>query len=191
MPNARTEPWPAAKTAAPSRPRDAQAIVTELYRRHVHTSFKLALRYGGGDRDWAQDVVHDVFMEVHRHAARLATMDNPGGWIYRATTSRCLNRLKRDRYLHSPVVRWALGQRQRPQSSPEILGATREELGRLFDAVNELPPKQRICFWMYHVDGKRQDEIGEVLGCRKSYVSKLLSRAERAMQAYRGEPEHG
>jgi RNA polymerase sigma-70 factor (ECF subfamily) len=166
-------------------------VVAELYRRHVAQSFRLALRYGGGDRDWAQDVVHDVFIEVQRHAARLSEMDNPGGWIYRATTSRCLNRLQRDRFLSSPMVRWAVGRHEPATSTPEVLGAARQQLGRLFAAVNELPPKQRVCFWMYHVDGKTQDEIGEVLGCRKSYVSKLLSRAEAALRHIREEAEHG
>ncbi len=174
-----------------SSARAPQAVVTELYRRHVGDAFRLALRYGSGDRDWAEDVVQDVFMEVHRHAPRLALMENAGGWIYRATTSRCLNRLRRDRFLHTPVVRWALAQREAPVPSPDVLGAARDELGKVFAAVNALPPKQRICFWMYHVDGKSQDEIGEVVGCRKSYVSKLLSRAERALEGIRGESEHG
>lgn len=176
-------------TRSPARAREA--IVTELYRRHVGDAFKLALRYGSGDRDWAEDVVQDVFVEVHRHAPRLALMESAGGWIYRATTSRCLNRLRRDRFLRTPVVRWALELREVPVPSPEVLGAARDELGKVFAAVNALPPKQRICFWMYHVDGKTQDEIGEVVGCRKSYVSKLLSRAERALQDIRREPEHG
>lgn len=191
MSAARSGAWQEASPSDAVSMRASEAIVTELYRRHVGMSFRLALRYGGGDRDWAQDVVHDVFLEVHQHAARLAVMEHPGGWIYRATTSRCLNRLKRDRFLRSPLVRWALSERERPVLSPEVLGASREELGRLFAAVNELPPKQRICFWMYHVDGKRQDEIGEVLGCRKSYVSKLLARAEQAVRHLREEPEHG
>lgn len=161
---------------------DAAASTTELvarlYREHAPTAFKLALRYGRGDRQWAEDLVHDVFVEVHRHAQRIAEMESPGGWIYRATTSRCLNRLRRDRFLDSPLVRWAIARPARAPENPEVLGAARRELGKVFEVVNRLPDAQRLCFWMRHVDGLTQPEIGEVLGFRKSYVCKLLQRAE-------------
>jgi RNA polymerase sigma-70 factor, ECF subfamily len=184
--------------SVPLRPvaaqREAEApadIVARLYREHAPTAFKLALRYGRGDRQWAEDLVHDVFVEVHRHAERLAAMENPGGWIYRATTSRCLNRLRRDRFLAHPLVRWMLAQPERAVSDPEVIGAARRELGDLFAAVNRLPDAQRLCFWMRHVDGLTQPEIGEVLGYRKSYVCKLLQRAEAAIALACKEDEHG
>jgi len=169
-----------ARTDADAR-EAAAAIVARLYREHAPAAFKLALRYGRGDRQWAEDLVHDVFVEVHRHAERLAEMEQPGGWIYRATTSRCLNRLRRDRWLASPLVRWMLAQPARASDSPEVLGAARRELGKVFDAVNRLPDAQRLCIWMRHVDGLSQPEIGEILGFRKSYVCKLLQRAEATL----------
>ncbi len=157
-----------------------------LYRRYAPEAFRLALRYGGGDRLWAEDRVHDVFVEVHRHAHRIAQMDKPGAWIYRATTSRCLNRLRRDRFFDSPWVRWIVGAKT-STPDPEVLGAARQELGQTFEVVNALPDKVRLCFWMYHVDGLTQAEIGDVLGYRKSYVCKLLKRADEALQSLRAE----
>jgi RNA polymerase sigma-70 factor, ECF subfamily len=167
------------------------AIVARLYREHAPTAFKLALRYGRGDRQWAEDLVHDVFIEVHRHAERLVAMEQPGGWIYRATTNRCLNRLRRDRFLAHPLVRWTLAQPSRSSTDPELPSLARSELGAIFEAVNRLPDAQRLCFWMRHVDGLSQPEIGEVLGFRKSYVCKLLQRAEATIAALRAEAEHG
>jgi len=167
------------------------AVVARLYREHAPAAFKLALRYGRGDRQWAEDLVHDVFLEVHRHAERLATMESPGGWIYRATTSRCLNRLRRDRFIAHPLVRWMLAQPERASADPEAIGLARRELGDLFAAVNRLPDAQRLCFWMRHVDGLSQPEIGEVLGFRKSYVCKLLQRAEAAVARACEEADHG
>lgn len=176
---------------APADAREAAAsIVGRLYREHAPAAFKLALRYGRGDRQWAEDLVHDVFVEVHRHAHRIAEMEQPGGWIYRATTSRCLNRLRRDRWLASPLVRWMIGQPSRNAEDPEVLGVARNELGRVFAAVNRLPDAQRLCFWMRHVDGLTQAEIGGVLGFRKSYVCKLLQRAEATITSETAEGDH-
>jgi RNA polymerase sigma-70 factor (ECF subfamily) len=181
------------RRAAPSQAatESPTAVVARLYREHAGAAFKLALRYGRGDRHWAEDLVHDVFIEVHRHAARLAEMENPGGWIYRATTSRCLNRLRRDRFLAHPLVRWMLTQPSGSVGDPEVIGAARSELGELFAAVNRLPDAQRLCFWMRHVDGLSQPEIGEVLGFRRSYVCKLLKRAEAAVAETCGGSDHG
>lgn len=181
--------------AAPVReqaePEAAAAIVARLYRAHAPAAYKLALRYGRGNRQWAEDLVHDVFIEVHRHAERLATMEHPGGWIYRAVTSRALNRLRRDRFLAHPLVRWVLAQPTRASGDPESIDFARRELGEVFDAVNRLPDAQRLCFWMRHVDGLSQPEIGDVLGYRKSYVCKLLQRAEATIVAARTEADHG
>jgi len=167
-----------------------EQIVARLYREHAPMAFKLALRYGRGDRQWAEDLVHDVYLEVHRHAERLATMDNPGGWIYRATTSRSLNRLRRERWLELPVVRWLLPTPSRSSEDPERARLVRGELGEVFDVVNRLPDAQRICFWMRHVDGMSQPEIAEALGFGKSYVCKLLQRADAALAHARTEAEH-
>ncbi len=166
-----------------------EQIVARLYREHAATAFKLALRYGRGDRQWAEDLVHDVYLEVHRHAERLATMDNPGGWIYRATTSRCLNRLRRDRWLELPVVRWLLATPTRAPDDPERTRLVRGELGDVFELVNRLPDAQRVCFWMRHVDGMSQPEIADALGFGKSYVCKLLARADAAIAQAREEAE--
>jgi RNA polymerase sigma-70 factor (ECF subfamily) len=167
-----------------------EQIVARLYREHAPMAFKLALRYGRGDRQWAEDLVHDVYLEVHRHAERIATMDNPGGWIYRATTSRSLNRLRRERWLELPVVRWLLPTPSRSSEDPERARLVRGELGDVFDVVNRLPDAQRICFWMRHVDGMSQPEIAEALGFGKSYVCKLLQRADAALAQARTEAEH-
>ncbi len=149
--------------------------------------FRLALRYGG-DRSWAEDVTQEVFLLAFSHIDELAEVNNPAGWLYRVTTRRCLNRLRGQQLRASAPVRWALRERLPEPNTPEELGIHRQELARLFARLEMLPPKQRVCFWMYHVDGKSVVEIGEVLGHSKGYVSKLIDRAKQAV----GESEeHG
>jgi RNA polymerase sigma-70 factor, ECF subfamily len=160
--------------------------LTALYRAHGAMVFRLALRYGG-DRSWAEDLTQEVFLQAFAHIDELAEVDNPAGWLYRVTTRRCLNRLRGQRLRASAPVRWALQDRLPEPNTPEELGIHRQRLARLFTRLESLPPKQRVCFWMYHVDGKSVVEIGEILGHSKGYVSKLLDRARRAVQE---EDEH-
>jgi RNA polymerase sigma-70 factor (ECF subfamily) len=143
--------------------------------------FRVALRYGG-DRSWAEDVTQEVFLQAFAHIDELAEVLNPAGWLYRVTTRRCLNRLRGQRLRTSAPVRWALQHRLPEPNTPEELGIHHQQLARVFARLQELPPKQRVCFWMYHVDGKPVAEIGEILGHSKGYVSKLLDRATRALK---------
>lgn len=152
------------------------AAVEALYRKHHAFVFGLALRYGRGRKAWAEDVLQDVFVDLLRALPSLHDTDALEGWLYRATTHRCFKRLRRERFLALPPVRWLLGAPHEEPVHPEAAAVARHDLRRAFEVVSALPPKERIAFCMFHVDGKSQDEIGEVLGHKKSYVCKLIQR---------------
>jgi len=64
----------------------------------------------------------------------------------------------------------------------EAQAAERRDLRRVDVMLAKLPPKQRVAFCMYRLDGKEQAEIGEILGFSKSYVCKLIKRAEATIR---------
>lgn len=161
----------------------ATATVEALYRKHHAFVFGLALRYGRGRKAWAEDVLQDVFVDLLRALPALHDTDALEGWLYRATTHRCFKRLRRERFLGLPAVRWLLGAPGEEAAHPEVAALARHDLSRAFEAVNDLPPKERVAFFMFHLDGKSQDEIGEVLGHKKSYVCKLIQRATDHLRA--------
>jgi RNA polymerase sigma-70 factor, ECF subfamily len=151
--------------------------VEALYRRHHRFVFRLALRYGKGNTAWAEDVTQDVFVDLFKVVHTLTDLDDMEGWLYRTTTNRCFNRLRRERFLALAPVRWLLGERQPEPRPPDALAAARADLRRAFDALDTLPLKERVAFSMYYLDEKEQEEIGRVLGHSKSYVCKLIQRA--------------
>jgi RNA polymerase sigma-70 factor (ECF subfamily) len=156
--------------------------VERLYDRYKDHVFRIAMRYGRGDASWAEDVAHDVFIDVFKVMDRLSDHGDLGAWFYRTTTNRCLNKLKRERFLSSPVVRFLLGRRGGEPPDPEGAAIARSDLAAAFRAVNTLPPKERVAFFMHYVDGQEHREIGRVLGHSKGYVSKLLERARQRLE---------
>ncbi len=139
--------------------------------------FAWALRYGCGDRAFAEDVAHDVFVSLLRAVDRLVDTDDVGGWLYRATTNACWNRLRTEAFRRSVLARVFLG------ASPESVDpGARVDLARNHDdalaLLRALPAKERVAFCMVHVDGKSQQEVAKILGHSKGYVSKLVVRAE-------------
>jgi RNA polymerase sigma-70 factor (ECF subfamily) len=167
---------PSELTSAPPRAVAARDLEA-LYRRHHRLVFRIALRYGKGDVSWAEDVMQDVFLDLMKALPTLNELDDLGGWLYRATTNRCFNRLRRERLLSLAPVRWLLGERQPEPRPPDALAIARDDLRRAFDALDALPIKERVAFSMYHLDGTEQEEIGRVLGHSKGYVCKLIQRA--------------
>ncbi|TPV94798.1 MAG: sigma-70 family RNA polymerase sigma factor [Myxococcales bacterium FL481] len=178
----------AGKLAAPryvpcASDRPVGELVDAMYRHFHPMVFHLALRYGQGNRAWAEDATQEVFIRLFKHARRVNEMENVAGWFYRVTTNLCLNRLRRDKFLGSLPMRAFLEQSQPKPPSPEALGLVRDDLRRVFEIVNHMPPKARACFYMYYCDGKRQAEIGEIIGHSVGYVCKLIQRVEAKIRA--------
>lgn len=160
---------------------DVSAEIASIYRRHHGLVLRLALRYGRGRRAWAEDVAHDVFVGLFGSLPSLDRRDDLEGFLYRATTHRCLSKLRRERLYSILTARWLFGDDEAEDGEPPLVA--REDLRRAFAMLDALPPKERVAFSMYYLDGKEQDEIGRVLGHSKGQVSKLVSRAVERLRA--------
>ncbi len=163
-----------------------------LYREHRELVYRLAMRYGGGNPAWAEDITQEVFVRLFDALDKLEERDGYEAWFYRVTSNRCLNRLRGERLRNSAPVRWLLGKRTEvePQDLERAVSA-REELEQAWQVLEALPPKERIAFSMLYIDGKRQVEIAEILGHSKGYVCKLIKRAEARVRATGWEVEDG
>ncbi|MFO0728699.1 MAG: sigma-70 family RNA polymerase sigma factor [Myxococcota bacterium] len=175
----RDAPLLAAPFLAASSQDDTEAL-ERLYLRHRHDVYRIALRYGGGRSGWAEDVVQDVFMRLGRALPGLEDRGALMGWLYRVTTRRCLNRLESER------VR-ALFRLRAPKTEPlapstEAIVEAQQALAATLQTLETLPPKERVAFAMHRLDGMTMDEIGAVMGHKKSYVCRLIARAEARLR---------
>jgi len=182
------------KRPAPSG--EIRAAIAAAYEEHHALVYRIALRYGGGRKAWAEDMTQEVFLQLVRHAGELEDLGALGGWLYRATTRRCLNRLRRERLWGWVSMDWLLGGKDEPAVDGDALAGAREDLRRAFRQLRDLPPKEQVAFAMHFLDGKTLEEIGEVLGHTKGYVSKLVARAAARIKAEGwevgdGEPQGG
>jgi RNA polymerase sigma-70 factor (ECF subfamily) len=156
--------------------------VAQAYREHRGLVYGLALRYGGGDVAWAEDITQEVFISLMQTIDRLDLQRGLEGWLYRVTTNRCLNRLKVDRFRRSAPIRWVLSQLAPTEVHQGLRIELSAELRRVLGYVQGLPPKQRVAFCMHRLDGLSMSEVGEALGHSKGYVCKLVARADLAVR---------
>ncbi len=166
----------------------------ELYNRHQTQVFNLAYRYTGSYAD-AEEISQDVFLKVYKKAASFRQEARFTTWLYRITVNTCFNFKRRKKI---PIE--SLDQMQEPgpgfqepaaprSENPEEIYRRRKRAELIRNALDTLPPKQRIAFIMGKFDGYSYDEISKVLGINANAVAALMHRAKeqlrKVLQPYR------
>lgn len=151
----------------------------QAFEAHRLDVFHWALRFGGGDRAFAEDLTHDVFLKLHAHLGSLEARADLGGWLYTVTARLALTRRRNE---HG----WAdrLKTFFKPQRAPSIddIVAAREAGSKAMRVLRALPEKERVVLCMELIDGLKQREIARALSLSEGYVSKLLDRARQRVR---------
>ncbi|MEC9398965.1 MAG: sigma-70 family RNA polymerase sigma factor [Myxococcota bacterium] len=161
---------------------DREAHICALYDANYERIYRIGLRYGGGRQDWAEDIIQEVFITMVDHLDTLKEGVDPGPWLARVATNKCLNKLRRESRWNALLPSWARTHQQQSYNlDPELLADARQSVRRAYELIQDLPPKERAAFFMHRLDGMTQEEVGEQLGHTKGYVNKLIKRAEQRL----------
>jgi RNA polymerase sigma-70 factor, ECF subfamily len=130
----------------------------------------------------AEELAQDVFLNLHRHAARYQPTARFKTFLYRIASNHCLNELRRGEY-----ARRRDADPGEPATDPDTLaseGASPEQAvlaSALGEAVRglvaRLPEKQRAAFVMARFEGLSYQDIAEVLDTSLPAVKSLIHRA--------------
>ena len=152
----------------------------EAWEGHRARVFHWALRFGAGDRAWAEDVTHDVFLKLWGNLEQLANCDDLGGWLYTVTARLAVSRLRSRNGWLGIVRKWL--QPVGAAEPDEALHARRTSQGALA-ALEQLPDRERVVLCMVALDGLSQREVSLRLKLSEGYVSKLIQRAREQLRA--------
>lgn len=153
---------------APRRLPDALDIPA-LYRRYGDLVLGRCRTILRNDAD-AQDAMQEVFLKLHRFSESFRGESSPSTFLYRVTTTTCLNRIRtRKRRPEDPVE-------EMPPlpSTDSVLDtlALRELLDQLLETSD---PKTRECLIYHYVDGMTHDEVGEMVSLSGAAVRKRIA----------------
>lgn len=140
-----------------------------LYREEYEPSVRLA-HLLIGDRARAEELAQDAFVRV---LPKLATADNPGGYLRTVLVNLCRDHHRREaraRRLPRPPERWAA-----PPGIPDASSA-------VWLALQQLPDRQREAIVLRYYLDLPTDEIAEALGARPATVRSLVHRGLTALQ---------
>ena len=160
-----------------------------LVNRHQTSVLNLIYRFIG-DRTQAKDLAQEVFLRVWQMGKSYEPRAKFTTWIYRIATNLCLNELKSARrkkwvsFFRSHEDNEYSMEQSLPDDAPsaEDLLLTRERNRRITDALQSLPPNQRMALVLKRYDELSYQEIARIMGCSVSAVESLLVRAKRTLQ---------
>lgn len=122
-----------------------------------------------GDESDAHEVVQDVFVELLKKPEQYAGKSSLTTYLYSAVTHACLNRIRRGRTRERLAERASL-------ASPYAAPLDAEQQLVLHAALRELPDLLAQVAIYHYVDELTHDEIGQIIGCSRRQVGKLLAR---------------
>ena len=149
----------------------------ELVDRYSGLAYRVALRVVGNHHD-AEDVAQEALVGAWQQLPNFRAQSTFSTWLYRIVTHRALNRV----------------QRQHPSNSLDVIGdvadacagpAVRLERDLMKDAVTDaiqaLPPAQRITVVLHHLEGLSYAQVAAVTDSSVAAVRSHLFRARRTL----------
>ena len=160
-----------------------------LVNRHQTSVLNLIYRFMG-DRAQAKDLAQEVFIRIWQAAKTYKPEAKFTTWIYRITTNLCLNELRSSRrtkwfpFQRSDADRENAIEETFSDSSPtaEDLLLAKERSRKITDALQSLPPNQRMALVLKRYDDLSYNEIAQILACSVSAVESLIVRAKKTLQ---------
>ena len=158
------------------------AAFRDLYKRHYRRIHSFSVRRLG-DVAEAEDVCQDVFEAVFCCLDRFEGKSDLIVWIYGITRNILNNRLRRRGGVRLVSLEDIPQEAAPLDLGPEPLAQARQTLGRVREAIGNLPEEQRRVLELRH--GKRLNirKIAQLTGRSEDAVKSSLYRARRSLAA--------
>ena len=138
-----------------------------------------------GDRDAAQDVVQETFLEVARRPRRLLGVENCHNWLLRVARNLGVNRLRSEVRARRHAEAWrdraAGAVAERPGVSEALEADERKAAVRT--AIEGLAPRHRELLLLKVQEEKSYKEIAQITGLTVTNVGYLLHHAMKELTA--------
>lgn len=140
---------------------DAFNTLVERWQHRIH---RFAYRYFSS-HDEAMEITQKTFIRAYKKLYTLDDVEKFPSWIYRIANNLCLDEKKRaGRRKAAPLESLGTHTEAAGQGSNPAMSLEHRELGSILQqALNQLPPEQKVVVIMKEYEGLKFREIAEVL----------------------------
>jgi len=149
-----------------------------LYRRHSSKLYGVCLQYSGNDEE-ARDILQEGFIKIFENLQNYKHEGSFEGWIRRIVVNTALEKF---RSRHNLFRVDDIDTIQEPEAEPDTEDYSGLQAVDLLFIIRELPPKYRMVFNLYAIEGYSHKEIGEMLNISEGTSKSNLSRARNILQ---------
>lgn len=141
-----------------------------FFDRFGNAILRLAYSYLHNTED-SEDVLQETLIRYIRSAPRFENDKHAKAWLMRVAANLSKNRIGSNKI------------RQADELNDELAAEEREDLSFVWQAVKELPPKQREVVHLFYQEGYSTAEIAGILNRNESTVRSDLKRGREALRA--------
>ena len=152
-----------------------------LYDRHRQLVYRTLLAVTG-DSEVASDLLHDVFLRLHRFIDRVDTTRPLEPWLYRMSTNLAYTWMKRNRKWLHPLDEMSEWLGSSGKNSPPDLVERQDDLDRIQQALSTLSLSQRVVVILYYLNDLSLQEISEILEIPVGTVKSRLHYGRQALR---------
>ena len=142
--------------------------VEELYRRYGDIVLGRCRTLLGNDAD-AQETTQEIFLRLHRYRDSFRGEASPTTYLFKVTTTTCLNRIRRRKRRPEDLV-----EELPPLPYHDALLAPLEVRDLVQRVLGLADERTQLCVVHHYVDGMTYEEIGEILGLSAAAVRKRV-----------------
>ena len=157
-----------------------------LYRRHSSKLFAVCLQYSGNDEE-ARDILQEGFIKIFENLHHYKHEGSFEGWMRRIVVNTALEKFRNRHNLYRVDDIDTITE---PESDPDNEDYAGLEAFDLLYIIRELPPKYRMVFNLYAIEGYSHKEIAKMLhiseGTSKSNLSRARVILQRRVGSYTG-----
>lgn len=152
------------------------------FRRFYDHFFLVLFRYTSTllrDKEVAEEITHDVFVHCWQKRTSLREVRNPQVFLFVAARNRAVDYMRRKN--RNVPLEESEEYDVQLMPDPEQLMITTEMMGRLEEAIRELPPKCREVFILVKQYGLRYKEVAAIMQLSVKTVENQLAIAMRKL----------
>lgn len=145
-----------------------ELTVAQVFLQYRHTVYRLAMARLGNESA-AEDIVQEVFVRYLRKAPQFHDEEHRKAWLLRVAVNCCRS---------AKTSAWA----RHTVPLEDTLTVENTEPSGVLDALQTLPPVQRIAVHLYYYEGYAIKEIAAMTRTREATVKTRLHRAREALR---------
>jgi RNA polymerase sigma-70 factor (ECF subfamily) len=149
-----------------------------LYRRHAPKLYAVCLQYSGNDEE-ARDILQEGFIKIFENLTHYKYEGSFEGWMRRIIVNTALERFRSRHNLYRVDD---IDQIPEPDAEPDNEDYAGLEAVDLMEIIRELPPKYRMVFNLFAIEGYSHKEISQMVNISEGTSKSNLARARIILQ---------